>query len=420
MSIRLGAAVAAILALSLVLAACSTPPSPSVAPSTSASPSASALPSPSASVASGLPAVPPAGLYYPTAEVIALAGPGQLILFDELKAPPDMRAWFIVYGSTGLDGKPVAVSGIVLAPQEAPAEGGFPVVAWAHWTTGVADMCAPSRAGLNNIPAEVQALVTKGYVVTATDYEGLGTAGVHPYLVGISEGRSVLDSIRAVQTLADAHAGTEAVVIGLSQGGHAALWSAELAPSYAPGLSLLGVFAASPPTDLVGWESWAFGEAAKGTLDRASAPLLLFGVWNAIYDASLSFLTNEGRQSALAGRDACDPTPVSSTPYLRDPATDPVWRNLLARNSPGLALTGVPIRVVSPTSDDAVQYDTQVAGVQVMCEIGDTVELRTIPGGHDASMGSPSAWNDVSEWITDRFAGVEAVTTCTPGASAAP
>ena len=404
----------------LILAACSTPPSPSVAPSISASPLASELPSVSASVAAGLPVAAEPGLYYPTAEVIALAKPGQLILNEEIRATPGMRAWFVVYGSTGLDGKPVAVSGIFLAPEAAPAEGGYPVVAWAHYTTGVADVCAPSRAGINNIPTEVKALVTKGYVVIATDYEGLGTTGVHPYLVGISEGRSVLDSIRAVQTLPDAHAGTEAVVIGLSQGGHAALWSAELAPSYAPGLALLGAYAGSPPTDLVGWESWAFGEAAKGTLDRASAPLLMFGVWNAIYDASLSFLTNEGRQSALAGRDACDPTPVSSTPYLRDPAKDPVWHNLLAKNSPGLALTGVPIRVVSPTADEAVQYDTQVAGVQVMCAIGDTVELRTIAGGHDASMGSPSAWNDVGEWITDRFAGVEAVTTCNPGASAAP
>jgi pimeloyl-ACP methyl ester carboxylesterase len=420
MSVRSRRSGPAILALSLVLAACSTPPSPSVAPSTSASPSAPELPSASASVAPGLPVHADPRLYYPTAEVIALSRPGQLILNQEIKAPPGIRAWFVVYGSTGLDGKPVAVSGIVLAPEAAPAEGGYPVVAWAHWTTGVADVCAPSRAGLDGIPADVRDLVGQGYVVTATDYEGLGTAGVHPYLVGISEGRSVLDSIRAVQTLADAHAGTEAVVIGLSQGGHAALWSAELAPSYAPGLSLLGALAASPPTDLVGWESWAFGEAAKGTLDRASAPLLLFGVWNAIYDASLSFLTNEGRQSALAGRDGCDPTPVSSTPYLRDPANDPVWRNLLARNSPGLALTGVPIRVVSATSDEAVQYDTQVAGVEVMCGIGDTVELRTIAGGHDASMGSPSAWNDVGEWITDRFAGGEAVTTCTPGASATP
>lgn len=408
------------LSLSLVLAACSTAPSQSSQPSASASPSASELPSPASTVAAGLPIRADPGLYFPTAEVTALAKPGQLIQYQEIKALAGSRAWLVVYGSTGLDGKPVAVSGIVMAPEVAPADGGYPVVAWAHWTTGVADICAPSRAGVNDIPPDVNRLVQQGYVVTATDYEGLGTSGVHPYLVGISEGRSVLDSIRAVQDLPGAHAGTDAVVIGHSQGGHAALWSAELAPSYAPGLALLGVFAGSPPTDMVGLETWAFSEAAKGGLGPAQAPLLLFGVWNDIYDASLSFLTDEGQRSALAGRDGCQPTPVSGTPYLSDPAKDPVWHNLLVKNSPGLALTGVPITVVSPISDQAVLYDSQVAGVRVMCAIGDTVELRSVPGDHDASIASPSAWQDVTDWISARFAGVEAVTTCTPGTSAAP
>jgi hypothetical protein len=45
--------------------------------------------------------------------------------------------------------------------------------------------------------ASVQGLgdmLRRGYIVAATDCPGLGTAGPHPYLVGVSEGRSVLDS----------------------------------------------------------------------------------------------------------------------------------------------------------------------------------------------------------------------------------
>jgi pimeloyl-ACP methyl ester carboxylesterase len=402
-----------IFALTLVLAACSTP-SPSIAPSALASPSASEVPSPSPSVATGLPAVAPGALYYPSPDAIAAAKPGELIQTFEIKAPQGTRAWFVVYGSTGLDNKPVGVSGIVLAPEAAPGESGYPVVAWAHGTSGIADICAPSKQGLETFPAEVQDLVTQGYVVTATDYEGLGTNGVHPYLIGISEGRSVLDSIRGAQALPEAGAAAEAVVIGHSQGGHAALWAAELAPSYAPGLSVLGALAASPPTDLLAWDTWAFHEAAVGTFERAAAPLLLFGVWNAVYDAPLSFLTNAGRQSALAGREGCSPPPVSTTPYLRDPAEIPKWHNLLVRNSPGLALTGVPIRIVSPNADEAVQYDSQVAGVATMCEVGDTVELRSVEGDHFAPVDGPAAWSEITAWITDRFSGVEAVTTCAP------
>ncbi|MEX0625695.1 MAG: alpha/beta fold hydrolase, partial [Chloroflexota bacterium] len=238
--------------------------------------------------------------------------------------------------------------------------------------------------------------------------------GIHPYLIGISEGRSVLDSIRAVQALRAANAGAEAVVIGHSQGGHAALWAAELAPSYASGLTLLGALAASPPTDLVAWDTWAFHEAAVGALDTVAAPLLLFGVWNAIYDAPLNFLTDSGRQSALAGRDACFPPPVVTTPYLRDPAEIPEWNNLLTRNSPGLALTGVPIRVVAPRADEAVQFDAQVAGVTTMCAIGDTVELQSVEGDHFSSVEGPTAWPNITTWISDRFADVEPVTTCAP------
>lgn len=406
---------AASLALcALLVAACGPAPSPSVAPSTAASPSASELPSPSASTVAGLPDVPGDNLYYPMAENVAASKPGELMVVLEIKAPAETRAWFIVYGSTGLDGKPVAVSGLVLAPEAAPGSGGHLVVAWAHGTTGVADRCAPSKTGLASIPVEISGLVAQGYVVTATDYEGLGTNGVHPYLVGISEGRSVLDSIRAVQALADAHAAADSVVIGHSQGGHAALWAAELAPSYAPGLSVLGALALSPPTSLAAWDTWAFHQASAGSLDPVQAPLLLFGVYNAIYDAPLNFLTNAGRQSALAGRESCSPPPVSSNPYLRDPAELPEWKNLLTRNSPGLMLTPVPIRAVIPKADEAVPYDAQLAGLATLCSIGDAMELRTVEGDHFASLSGPGAWTDATAWIHDRFAEVEAVTTCAP------
>jgi len=74
------------------------------------------------------------------------------------------------------------------------------------------------------------------------------------------------------------------------------------------------------------------------------------------------------------------------------------------------------MRVISPKADEAVQYDSQVAGVTAMCAIGDTVELRTVQGDHFASVGTPAAWTEITAWITDRFAGVEAVTTCPPPA----
>jgi hypothetical protein len=182
---------------------------------------------------------------------------------------------------------------------------------------------------------------------------------------------------------------------------------------------LLGAFAASPPADLLGWERWAFEQAAAGSLDAAEAPILLFGVWNAIYNVPLGFLTDEGRSSALAGREACFPTPFTTTPFSSDPGQIASWRDLLVGNSPGAVLTDVPIRVVSPLVDAAVAYDTQVVGVERMCTIGDTVELRTVEGDHDASIATPAAWAEAVTWISDRFAGVPAVSTCSASSSSA-
>src|SRR5262249_44773085 len=73
----------------------------------------------------------------------------------------------------------------------------------------------------------------------------------HPYLVGISEARAVIDSVRVAGTLPGAGGGRTFVVWGHSQGGHAALFTGSIAKSYAPELDLLGVAAAAPATDLV-------------------------------------------------------------------------------------------------------------------------------------------------------------------------
>ena len=159
-------------------------------------------------------------------------------------------AWTLRYLSTGVGGDLVEVTGTVLAPDDVAP--GAEVVAWTHGTTGVADRCAPS-VDPRFMSAAAIALAQAGHVVAVTDYEGLGTDGVHPYLVGESEGRSAIDIVRAVGAM-DLDTGFATTgryaVAGLSQGGHAALWAGQVAPHYAPELDLVGVVAAAPAADL--------------------------------------------------------------------------------------------------------------------------------------------------------------------------
>src|SRR5947208_1260634 len=81
-----------------------------------------------------------------------------------------------------------------------------------------------------------------GYAVVRTDYQGLGTPGIHQYLVGTAEGRSTLDIVRAARKL-DSRVSGRTAIAGHSQGGHAALWGAALAPKWTPELNLRGTVA---------------------------------------------------------------------------------------------------------------------------------------------------------------------------------
>jgi pimeloyl-ACP methyl ester carboxylesterase len=159
----------------------------------------------------------------------------------------------LLYRSTSATGKAVAVSGTLAVPKGKAPKGGWPVISWAHGTTGIADRCAPSRQGseaiVNYANPLLQRWLKAGYAVVRTDYEGLGTPGAHPYLIGRSEGHSVLDMVRAARK-ADTRLGKRVVLAGHSQGGQSVLWAASLAPEYTPDLKVRGTVALAPASHL--------------------------------------------------------------------------------------------------------------------------------------------------------------------------
>src|SRR3954453_10516037 len=173
------------------------------------------------------------------------------------KLPSASSNRVVLSRSTGVDGKPVAVSGLVSIPKGKTPKGGWPVVTWGHGTTGIADECAPSRDTATN-PAHpfnsyiyplLNSWLKRGYAVVRTDYEGLGTPGDHPFLVGDSEGRGVLDIVRAARKL-DRKVGKQVALAGHSQGGQAELFGARAASSWTPELKLRGTVAFAPVSHL--------------------------------------------------------------------------------------------------------------------------------------------------------------------------
>ncbi len=161
-----------------------------------------------------------------------------------------------------------------------PPADGWAIVANDHGTSGVEDVCkltgTVGGAGLAGL------FGARGMIGVATDYPGLGTAGVHPYLVSQVEARATLDALRATRNLARWQRlplSERYAVVGLSQGGHATLATAAAHASYAPELDIRA-FGASAPASV--WEEqWRAGVAVDGVHQVFHA--LLVYAWAAHY-----------------------------------------------------------------------------------------------------------------------------------------
>jgi hypothetical protein len=181
---------------------------------------------------------------------------GDVIWWRPLAGPAALSAAatneLVLYRSVSAGDEPVAVSGIVALPPGPVPDKGWPVVSWAHGTLGSADVCAPSRdtatasAHIFNQAPHVllDSLVGMGWAVVMTDYEGLGTPGAHPYLLGVSEARGILDIVRAARSL-HPELSSMLAVVGHSQGGQAALFAAHHR-AWTPEADMRGVAAIAP------------------------------------------------------------------------------------------------------------------------------------------------------------------------------
>jgi acetyl esterase/lipase len=352
-----------------------------------------------------------------------LREPGHLIRSQPLPgSPPGSKAWKILYVSTGLDGELIEVSGVVVAPDLPAPVARRHVVAWAHPTTGVADNCAPSvfQGFFDTVP-HLPALIALDYVVAATDYPGLGTPGVHPYLVGVSEARGVLDAVRAARQIEKAGAGKRFVVWGHSQGGHAALFAGQLAKEYAPELTLAGVAAIAPATELMTLLSDDLSERAGRVLGAYA-----LWSWSRVYGATLDGVVGSDRIPIIdrIARD-CIETEGEGYRILFDSLVLPAdfvkaetlasepWSHLIAENRPGQSPTGAPIYVAQGTEDLIVRPSVTADFVEELCRKGERVQLDVLPGtGHmRASRVSATA---AIRWMRGRFDGARAPSNCPP------
>ena len=365
------------------------------------------------------------GAFYDPPSPLPDGPPGTIIrseVIDDFR--PGATAYRVLYTSTDRDGDPTAVSGFILVPDgDAPAEG-REVIAYTHGTVGVASNCAPSLVtNQAQQPLFVEGgddLLNAGYVIAASDYQGLGTPGPHPYLVGDVEGMNALDSVRAARNLAEADAGDEFAVWGHSQGGHASLFTGQLATSYAPELRLVGVAAGGPVPNLedlfavniettvgrvliaLALQSWArvYGDASLDQIVTPVArPLVGRIAKNCLYNPSQIL-------ASVPAALALDLTFLHTPPWEAEP-----WKTIAETNAPGTARINAPILIVQGGGDTIVAPDITARLADRLCAEGETVELRLLPGIGHLQTGHVAV-PDVVRWIGDRFAGKPPPSTC--------
>lgn len=326
----------------------------------------------------------------------------------------------IEYTSTsGVTGALTQVTGTVFVPQGTPPQGGWPIVAYAHATTGTRPECAPSLSStLLRSSNTVAALVKAGFVVTVPDYQGLGLdTTYHPYLDSTTAGYNVIDAVKATRRLVP-DASDRWVGIGLSQGGQATWAANELAAEYGGGLNLLGTASLSPAADITGFAD----AAATGTLTKEQAPalpLILESLKQGHPDLNLDdyrrgivkdkwdvLMACQGPQVGERNRVTDEITPDDLRPAT--PQSVDVLRDYLKQMSLPHRPTSAPMLVIFGGQDLLVPPAWTDRALDYACAEGDVIDIRFQPDKGHSDIDVYSAFG----WLNARFKGDPAPNSC--------
>lgn len=360
---------------------------------------------------------------------LSQAGPmGQVVRSQPLGiSVPHGSAMRILYRTQRANGSVTFASGMVFIPNNENSGLPRPVVAWAHGTVGMGDQCAPSRTAnpTSNI-GWVDDMLARGWVVTATDYAGLGTPGTEGYLVGGDEARDVLNSVRALKYMPSTQAGATFVVYGHSQGGHSAIFTAAQAADYAPDLHLAGTVAAAPAAELV---SLMNSSSTNNLLGWVIGPEILESWPTAYPDLNPKEITTDQAydnykrianqcilQAVLGGQARVK----FNQQFFSTAVTNmPGWRAAAEEQTAPALKPSQPLLVAESTSDQVVAPSSTALYIQQSCQAGSNISSVWVANVSHQDIPDIVA-PQVIAWIASRFAGAPLASGCEQALPVAP
>lgn len=368
---------------------------------------------------------------------------GDLIWATEISTQtPGARAWKVLYRSTDIHNAPQSVSGLVVAPIEKKPDGDRPIVSYGHGTTGLARRCGISNVdnpakdarffffpnSSDNVDSGIPGLtkmIAAGYVVVATDYNGLGGPGIHQYLVGPTAARNVLDIALAAQQIPEVDAGRKVVVTGWSQGGQAAVWASQIADYVSGSIDVMGVVAMAPVNAFeqlkIEQEIVASGKSLP-VMTSSETVMAQYASTIVFPELKLSdVLTPFGIEFLEESiKNQCSKQMGYSLAYMQSwkgsaTRTNPENQEAWMKRSEQLALGNVqaktPLAVYQGQNDPTIFPEATKSYVKKACQSGVTISYITYPDTDHVRVVD-RAQADFLKWIADRFEGKPAPSSC--------
>ncbi len=336
---------------------------------------------------------------------------GTLLKSQKVAAPSvDGTVYRVMYVSETVSGQATAVTGLVVVPKTAAPKSGYPVVSWGHGTNGMTDECAPSLEP-SKIDSLANGLLANNWVITASDYQGEGTPGLHPYLAGVVAAQNTIDIVRAAEQLPSVDVSKNYVVWGHSQGGQTAMYAHNIAPKYAPELTLKGVVAGAPPSqfDLI----YDYLKTSKYRYYL----LMSAGGLNAAYGDKAAPLDKVLTPEGIALLDELDKgcsdylsktlgaVSIDET-NLANPFDVPEWKKLFLANDPKnfTSTNDIPLLIIHGGADEQIPTVSSQLLTTKLCGLGQGMQRWVYPGQSHSGVIATSA-TDMVNWMKARFAG---------------
>jgi len=371
---------------------------------------------PATSVGAPGPLLPTTDPFYKWSGSLAHDAPGTIlrtrtIAFVEGGGNTPMKTAQLLYVTTDELGCRTVSVVTVFQPLDESAPTSIRLFSYQTSYDALGAQCDPSytlKAGTEGETGFIMSYVNAGYTVVMADYEGEDAA----YGVGQLSGYETLDAIRAAEKLLGApQVSTPVGMLGYSGGAVATEFAAELAPTYASHLDIVGVAEGGIPVDLFHELAYIDNPDSSWT---GQIPSYLDGIARGFGIRDLDkYFTPQGAAAASADQTQCSGTFTGLTteqllkPQYQDIAKIPVF----VRIFDDLIMTRAgtprgPLFIGNGLSDSTGDGVTVTKDVQELaytyCHRGVPVEFH-IYKGLDHSQAGTAFFDQAQAFLAQRF-----------------